>query len=429
MYSPNIKQYSSQLALVNTLIFCQIFTTMPIVVAQSTTAPTSPTVAQQIQPPANQYSPRTLPVGLIVNGQTKLDSFTILGQEDGSRAINFEDWLLPFDELAQTLGFKIKEIDGKLEISTSSQKFQIPATVVVTNRTLGRAIAVRDLAKIPGFVVNFDLYKYAIDLQIPTGGSERIGVIDTPIILDGLEPRQPNSILGTSIIQQRATNSGSSSGNNTQGEFQAAGNILDAGWYLRLNQPTFSDTQNWNLIDGVILRQGNSDDLIIGSQTPFWRNRNSTGTYWGVTTVTRRGFTPPVRSYGGDFSLEDRLQSKRGKRTISGLTEPGTLVQLVRYDRNQLVQEVLVDSSGVYRFDNVIIGGVGDDSSIGRDYKVLLYPRGQLTANPIIRDISFTTMPGQIPVNSEAFVFSGGGNRIASGNFGTFDAAKGGVLY
>ena len=49
--------------------------------------------------------------------------------------------------------------------------------------------------------------------------------------------------------------------------------------------------------------------------------------------------------------------------------------------------------------------------------------------NPIIRDISFTSIPGQIPVGSEAFVVSGGGNRIASGNFGTFDAVKGGVLY
>jgi hypothetical protein len=478
--SPKINQHLSKVALA-TLIVCQNYISVQIVVAQSTSTPTSPKrvfekykiglvnpgdppqhpflrgepdpevplfkggstrgtvtkqtfqtvskIAQQIKPPTNQFSPRTLPVGLVVNGQIKLESFTVLGQEDGSRAISFEDWLLPFDELAQTLGFKIKEIDGKLDISTSSQRFQIPVDVVITDRTLGRAIAVRNLAKIPGFAIDFDIYKYAIDLKIPTGGIERIGVIDTPIILDGLDTRRPAGILGTSIIQQRAINSGSSNGNNTQGEFQAAGNIFDAGWYLRFNQPTFSDTQNWNLIDGVILRQRNSDDLIIGSQTPFWRNRNSTGTYWGATTVYRQGFAPPVRSSGGDFVLEERLQSKRGQRTISGLAAPGTLVQLVRSDRNQLVQEVLIDSSGVYRFENVIIGGVGEDSSIGQDYKVLLYPRGQLTANPIVRDISFTTIPGQIPVNSEAFVVSGGGNRIASGNFGSFDAAKGGVLY
>jgi hypothetical protein len=227
------------------------------------------------------------------------------------------------------------------------------------------------------------------------------------------------------------TTNGSSGGSSSiQGELKAAGNIFDAGWYLRLNQPTFSDTRNWNLTEGVILRQRNSDDLIIGSQTPFWRNQtNSNGTYWGATTVYRQGFTPPVRSNGGNFVLEDRLQSQRGRRTISGLAEPGTLVQLVRFDRNRLVREVLVDSSGLYRFENVIIGGVGDDSSIGRDYKVLLYPRGQLTANPTIRDISFTTIPGQIPVGAEALVVTGGGNRIASGNFGSFDAAKGGVLY
>ena len=165
VYSRKNKQCPSKLALVTTLIICQLLTAIEMVLAQPTTAPTSPDFAQQIQPPSNQFSPRPLPVGLIINGKTKLDSFTILGQEDGSRAINFEDWLLPFDELSKALGLKIKEIDGKLDISTSSQRFKLPAEVVVIDKTLGRAIAVRDLAKIPGFVVNFDLYKYAIDLQ------------------------------------------------------------------------------------------------------------------------------------------------------------------------------------------------------------------------------------------------------------------------
>jgi hypothetical protein len=406
------------------LIVSHALIATPMVIAEPNDEP----LTQQITLPPTRFNPGSLPVGLIVNGQPKLDSFNVLGQEDGSRAINFDDWLLPFDELSRTLGFKIKEIDGKLDISTASQRFQIPVAVVVDNRTLGRAIAVRDLAKIPGFVVKFDLYKYAIDLQIPAGANERGEVIETPIVLDGLDTVSPDRQLGANIIQQRVTTSGISGGDtNTQGEFQAAGNIFGAGWYLRINQPTFSEARNWNITEGVILRQRDNDDLIIGSQTPFWHNRGgSNGSYWGATTVSRQGFVPPTRS-AGDFSLGDRLQSKLGKRTIAGLVEPGTLVQLVRADRDRLVKEVLVDSSGVYRFDNVIIGG--EDSSLGRDYKILLYPRGQLTANPIVRDVTFTSIPGQIPVGAEAIVVSGGGNRIAAGNFGTFDNIQGGVLY
>jgi hypothetical protein len=425
-----VNDYCLRLFLLTISLLIQLGLWVEIAVAQVKPVDrSSERITQQIPPPAIEFTPRPLPVGLIVNGQTKLESFTILGQEDGSRAIRFEDWLLPFDELSQTLGFKVKEVDGQLEISNASQKFRLPANVLIVNKTLGMAIAVRDLAKIPGFTIEFDLYKYAIDLKVPTGGTERIGLLETPIVFDGLSVTQPGGF-GINIIEQRVINSGVPGGiSNTQGELQAAGNIFDAGWYLRVNQPTFGNLRSWNISDGTILRQRNSDDLILGSQTPFWRNTSSSGgNYWGATAIFRNGFTPPTRLSGGNFSLAERLQAKRVGRTISGLAEPGTLVQLVTNDRNQLVREILVDTSGVYRFDNIVVGAV-EESAIGRDYKILLYPRGQLTANPIVQDISFTTIPGQIPVGADVFVVSAGANRQTEGRFGSFNGKQGGVLY
>ena len=432
-----VKRYFPRLLLLVTLILCQILSSIQIAISQSTLPKVEPNIAQQVPqiapPGTNQFTPRLLPVGLIVNDRTKLESFSVLGQEDGTAAVSFEDWLLPFDELAQALGFKIKEIEGQLELSTSSQKFRLPVSQIITNRSLGRAISVRNLAAIPGLKVKFDINKYAVDITMPGGVRDGFNAEVPPIILDGLDRVKPASDLGVSIIQERLNTSGtvgSPTKVEVQGELRAAGNITDAGWYLRLNQPSITETKNWNLTDGVVLRQRASDDLIIGSQSPFWRYRTtSTGTFWGATTVYRQGFDAPVRFSGGDYVLSERLQARRTGRTISGTAEPGTLVQLVKNDRNVLVRELLVDSSGVYRFDNVIVSGNLDDDLIGRDYKILLYPRGQLTANPILRDITFTSFSGQIPVGAQAVVVSAGANRISSGNFGSFDTFQGGVLY
>ncbi len=428
--------YLSGLFVVSTVLIYELLGSTQIAVAQSN-IPKLPNVAQQVVPSTiDRLNAPLLPVGLLVNGKTKLESFYVLGQENGSAAVDFENWLLPFDELVGAMGFKIKVIDDQLELSSPTQKFKLPASNVVVNRRLGRAISIGSLSKISGFTVKFDINKYAVDIEIPVARSQNnFGVDIAPIILDGLPRVQPQSPVGVSIIQERLNTSGivgSANSAEIRGDLEAAGTLFDAGWYLRVDQPSISNPRNWNVINGVILRQRNTDDLIIGSQSPFWRFRNGgTGTYWGTTSVTRQGFEPPVRFSGGDYVLSERLQARRTGRTISGTTAPGTLVQLVRNDRNILVQEILVDSSGVYRFDNIVVSGTLDNAQVGRDYKILLYPRGQLTGNPIVQDIEFTSFSGQIPVGAQAFVISAGENRLSRPEqfFPSFDAPMGGVLY
>ncbi len=373
--------------------------------------------------------PYRMLVGLYVNGVSKIEAFFVIGKEDGTAAVDFDNWILPFDEISPAIGWKIKEADDYLDISTPSQRFRIATNKVFNHPELGRAIKVADLAAIPGWTIKFNINKYAIEITTPDT-IRRTSIAEPPIIMTGLEPVSPAS--GVSIIQQRINTSGVSGSaiNIPQGDFQAAGNIGDSSWYLRANQPNITDTRNWNLAEASVIHQTKLNDIILGSQTPFWRQRSSAGSYWAATAVTRQGFEPPVKVYGGAYTLNERLQARQTSRVISGVTEPGTLVQLVNNNnRTQILQETLVDSSGIYRFNNVLVSGNLDDSLVGRDYQVLLYPRGQITANPTAQNVSFTSFTGQIPQGAEAFVFSAGGNRLTSGNFGSFDSAQGGVLY
>jgi hypothetical protein len=375
--------------------------------------------------------PYRMLVGLYVNGVSKIEAFFVIGKEDGTAAVDFDNWILPFDEISPAIGWKIKEAGDYFDISTPSQRFRIATNKVFDHPELGRAIKVADLAAIPGWTIKFNINKYAIEITTPDT-IRRTSTAEPPIITTGLDPVSPPS--GVSIVQQRINTSGISgiAINTPQGDFQAAGNIGDSSWYVRANQPNITDIRNWNLSEASVIHQTKLNDIILGSQTPFWRQRSSSGvgSYWAATAVTRQGFEPPVKVYGGAYTLNERLQARQTSRVISGVTEPGTLVQLVNNNnRTQVLQETLVDSSGIYRFNNVIVSGNLDDSLVGRDYQVLLYPRGQITANPIAQNVSFTSFTGQIPQGAEAFVFSAGGNRLTSGNFGSFDGAQGGVLY
>ena len=233
-----------------------------------------------------------------------------------------------------------------------------------------------------------------------------------------------------SAIQQRINLSGSANNQvNAQGEFRAVGTILGSSWYLRVDQPKLSNLLTWGLSDTVIVNQNNSADWIAGSQAPFWRRQgNPTGTYWGVTTIQRQDFTPPTSISGGDFVPNERLQSSRIGRTVTGEAPPGTVVRLVRGFSTDVFGQVLVDSSGIFRFENVPVSNGGE---FGSNYRLLLYPRGQLTADPQVREVTFTTVPGQLPAGSAAWIASAGVNynRVPTAFIGNFDRLQGGVGY
>lgn len=372
-----------------------------------------------------------LSVGLILNDISVLDGINVRGYEDGEKAVDFDRWLIPFDETIKALGIKIKQV-GKadtIELISASFRVNFDTRKLIDDPVLGRSISIEDLQSIGTIKAEFDLYKYAIAIKIPTRSSTDASInSDTTIDLDGL-PIVSTGKIGIGAIQQRSNVSGASnSETRTSGELRAVGNIGTGTWQIRIDQPTLGEIDNWNLNSATAIFPSNTTDLAIGSQQPFWGQADiQNGSYWGVTAIARSGFVPPVTT-SSEFNVSDRLQASRVGRSAIGQAAPGTLVQLVRSLNTEVVKEVLVDSSGTYRFENIIVGTVGDDT-LGRDYRLLLYPRGQLTASPEIRDVQFTTLLGQLPTGASAWVASVGGNRITAGQFGNFDAVKGGVLY
>jgi hypothetical protein len=437
LFIHNVLKYSQNFLQIAIVASCTVTTLASMVAAEQVAPAKSTAVKQDVSqsipttPAVIPQETQTLTVGLMVNGKNILSSINIRGKEDGEKAVEFDRWLVPFDEVMEALKFKVDpELNGKIEISSALFKFPLPVDRLVKDPQIGRSIAIKDLNTIPGITAKFNLNKYAIDLVIPTlDRNSTASIIEQPILVDGLPVAQPAK-WGIGAIQERINVYGQNKApGTTQGELKAVGNILDANWYLRVDQPQFDRFNNWNITDAVVIRQRPQHDLVIGSQSPFWRRQGSSaGSYWGGTSIWREGFTPPVQLSGSDFSVNDRLQSSRVARSIVGQAFPGTLVQLVRGTQVQVLQEALVDNSGFYRFDNIIVGN-GLDSSFGQDYRVLIYPNGQLTANPEIRPAQFSTTPGQLPTGASALVVSGGANRITTGNFGDFDAVQGGALY
>ncbi len=450
----NLSQFQNKLWLIGLIAVTCWLWLMAVANAQSNLEPipnSPPKVTQQLADPVvpvsktkltQQLSSPVVPapikvgapplsVGLILDGQSVLEGINVRGYEDGEKAINFERWLVPFDEVIKRLGIKIKDV-GKgdtIELSSASFRVNFDTRKLIDDPALGRSISITNLQSIGGIKAKFDLYKYAIAVTMPKRSSTDASIAsDIPIDLDGLQTITSGKI-GINAIQQQSNVSGSSSDTTrTSGELRAIGNIGTGSWQVRIDQPTLDGLSSWNLNSATVLFQGHSTDWAIGAQQPFWgQSFNQTGSYWGVTTISRSGFVTPV-STTSDFSVSDRLLSSRVWRSIIGQATPGTVVQLVRNLNTEVIKEVLVDSSGTYRFENIVVGSVGEET-LGQDYRLLLYPRGQLTASPETRDVQFTTLLGQLPSGASAWVASAGGNRVTSGQFGNFDAAQGGVLY
>lgn len=215
--------------------------------------------------------------------------------------------------------------------------------------------------------------------------------------------------------------------NNYQGSLSALGTVLDSSWFVRVRQTDLNDLGSWKLQEAQLLRQGNKTDYVLGSQSTFWPSETA-GQLWGMTAIRRWGFTPPPVSGGGAFNASQRLRADELGRSVAGEAEPGTLVQLTRGFGTEIFAETLVDSSGIYRFDNVPTGG----RSGGNNYRLLLYPNGQLTAQPLVREATFTSINGQLPHRASALIVAAGSSREFSGEnsfFDNFEDLAGAVSY
>lgn len=368
------------------------------------------------------------PVGLNLGKRNVNPSVLVRGKEDGSQSIDFENWLLPYDTIIQALKLNVTTLpDGQLELRSPGVVTRIDPKKLRTDPELGLVLAIQDLQTLFGVTAKFDINEYAIILDVPwlnQSSSQKIEK-ETPIQLAGLPKITPANFSVAAIEQKVTATGGDITPTTYRGDLMVVGSAFGGSWFLRTNQPNLEDQQTWNIGEAQFLRQTNYTDYFVGSQPTFWRSKG-TGNYWGLTYIQRQGFTPPQPLGGGFVDPRQRLQAAAIGRTISGKAEPGTLVRLVQGLGDGAIAEILVDSSGIYRFENI----KSDNQFLSSNYRVLLYPQGRLTAQPEIRDAAYSTVPGQLPAGASALIVSSGlqrdflGNQSLLGNFSDF---RGGI--
>jgi hypothetical protein len=362
----------------------------------------------------------TFPCGLNLGNRQLLPSMMVWGKEDGTKAINFDNWAIPFNILTRTLNVKTKILtNGSIELRSSAAVANISPQQLSSYPEIGLAIKIKDLRTYLGIKSEFDIIDYTIKLTLPEAIGAGIGGKDNEatLVFDGLETKNPEPVKLTAIEQKYTVNTNGGS-DSSERSIRAAGTIFGSSWYAQFggNSDRLLDL---SLKDAQMVKYSDKSDYIIGGQSAFW-NRQDSGNYWGITGIWRQGFTPQLSTSGG-ISTSERTQANKVGRSIVGNARPGTLVRLLPAGKDRAIAEVLVDRTGIFRLDRVTV----TDSD--RYYQLWLFANGQLSAAPEVRDVNFVTVPGQLPIGATATLASVGLRR-EEGGFGKFSDMRGSII-
>ena len=351
----------------------------------------------------------TMIVGIDINRRAAIAGAVVRGKEDGKQAINLSSWLIPFDVVREALNLEITSLEGGvLEVRSRYFVTQIDRDRLQRDPELGQVFSVTQIEEFFGISVEFDLENYALNFQTPRAiPNFRSRVEPPPVEIEGLEKIKPDNFTISAIEQRIDTAGVPGNSSNTRGDIAIVGTMAQGSYFFRLNQNDLSDSRTWNLTEGQYLQQSDRADYVLGSQATFW-NSGERGDFVGFTTIQRQGFTPPTYPRRGGFNPEERLQGQQIGRTIVGRADPGTLVRLVAGSSN-LIDEILVDSSGIYRFEEI---PVGQNSFYRGGYRLFLYPEGRLSAQPEVRSPTFTNVAGQLEAGTSATIASVGARRV-----------------
>jgi Carboxypeptidase regulatory-like domain len=361
------------------------------------------------------------PCGLNLGNRQLLSSMLIRGQEDGEQAIDFANWSIPFKVLTQNLKFQSKSLpDGRLEVRSSTAVVIIDPQQLNSYPEIGLAIKIKDLQQYFGITAKFDVNEYTIKLTMPQAVGQNAGGANPTAQLDftGLEAKNPEAFSLTAI-EQKSSFSGNNNVNQSRLQTRVTGTALGASWYAQVSGNS-NNLLDLKINDLQVVKYSDYSDYVFGGQSAFW-NRQNSGNYWGATGIWRQGFTPKL-SNNGNVNLSERNQANQVGRSVVGEAAPGTLVRLLPVGSNQPIDEVLVDSTGIFRFDNVPVTN-GD-----RYYRLWLFANGQLSAAPEVREVNFVTVPGQLPVGATATLASLGVRRETGGLLGNFSDLRGAVV-
>ncbi len=373
------------------------------------------------------------PVGITLNKREVAPVALVYGYEDGTNAINFDDWLLPFEVVKKVLGLNLSPLNNNggnnniegienettiVKIESSFIVTQLDLDELIQNSELGLTISMSKLKDLLGINIFFDMQSYAVVLEIPriTNSTKNFSLEDLPVVINGLPIFEPEIITFTNIEQKFEMQV---SGDNSifRVETKAVGSLLGGAWYTRLSNNDLLDSLAWQLQELQYTHLTKNFDISLGSQNTFWQD----GLFWGGSAVLRFDFTPNSLLY----TASKRRQGSTFKRTIEGTAKSGTLVRLVnpRISR-EVIAETLVDSTGIFRFEDV-------PSNYFSRYELLLYPKGKLSQEPISRDVLLANLPDQLPQHASLLTFALGAkhNLVDNNVLGTFTDLVAGISY
>jgi hypothetical protein len=215
------------------LIICQIPTTL----AQADNpVPPNPKTTQATEKILEFV---VFPVGLNVGKRTINPSFLVRGKEDGSEAVDFNNWLLPYDAVIQALKLKVTTLpDGQLEVKSPGLVTRIDPQKIGSDPELGLVLRVEDLQTLFGIKAKFDINEYAVILEVPweNKSSGNLAETENLISLEGLEKVEHKNI-NISAIEEKVNiiNSGSDrQATNYKGELITVGSAFGGSWFCLL---------------------------------------------------------------------------------------------------------------------------------------------------------------------------------------------------
>jgi hypothetical protein len=407
--------------------------------------PTTPNKSQFPQLPKKFI---VLPLGINVGEANIIPSVTVKGLENGKEAVDFNNWLVPFPSVTQALRLRVTTKDnGQLELRSASLVINLDPSILVNDPDIGQAISIEQIRNILQTPTEFSIADYAIIFSPPWLTRDIDGKQhqekEPPIILEGLPQIDPPLVSFTGISQRTNFNQaqGSSFGNSNNNldynsEFKVLGSIAGGSLFSELQQSSNNSSSGWRLGELQYFHPSPYTDYILGTQAPFWSSltRSNQGNYFGFTLVQRQGYIPSNDtnfSFGG-VNAQQRLNGNEVVRTVSGNAAPGTLVQLVAQNSNLIVAEQLVDSSGKYQFEKVITAAnTLAVTGQGINYKLLLYPKGNLSTKPEEIPLNYLNLRGQINQGKSAFVLTAGAKRSSTNQnlFGNLEGLQAGAAY
>jgi hypothetical protein len=385
----------------------------------------SPPSANSLIPPIDPKSVAAqwgiLPIGILVDGRMVVKSALVRGTEDGSQAIQFDDWLIPYEVMIKALNIRVTNLpNGQVQLRSPTVVFDLDFSRLRLDPEIGAVLSIRDVKDWFGITPEFDIDNYAIQIKYPRTNQSDLSkaTVEPPIDLTNIPYIFAPSFTVTTINNEESGQSFRSRATRNR-TLTSSGSLLGGAWLLSLNETQTENENSWRLGSASYTLQKDSTDLFVGSQSPFWRSTSS-NPFWGVTTVQRWGLTMPP-SNGGSAKI--RVQPSRFGQTVRGKAAPGTLVQLLSPYNQKVFAEVLVDESGEYSFNDIILSEV----------RLLLYAQGKLTSKPEERILQLPIVIGQLPHKASALIVSVGTGRNNSGNnnefLGSFTDLRGAASY